>query len=90
MRLYPLIMCIILHEGLEMERNSRKLIRLVEQAGWRLIEVRGDHHHFRHPSIKEGDDPTPKQGHRRQDRAFYLSTGWLDQVKEHALRCLHS
>lgn len=62
-----------------LERNSRKLIRLIEQAGWRLIEIRGDHHHFRHPSIK-GKVTIP---HPNKDiaiktvRSIYRQAGWI-------------
>lgn len=31
------------------ETNSRKLIRLMEQRGWRLTDTVGSHHHFVHP-----------------------------------------
>lgn len=64
-----------------MERNSRKLIRLLEDAGWRLLDVRGDHHHFKHPSIK-GKITVP---HPKQDipiktvRSVYRQAGWLEQ-----------
>jgi predicted RNA binding protein YcfA (HicA-like mRNA interferase family) len=34
------------------ERNSRKLIKLLEKAGWFFIGATGDHHHFRHPILK--------------------------------------
>jgi predicted RNA binding protein YcfA (HicA-like mRNA interferase family) len=33
-----------------MERNSRKLIRMLEQDGWVLDRVNGDHHTFKHPN----------------------------------------
>lgn len=29
--------------------DSRKLIKLVEDAGWYLHEVKGSHHQFKHP-----------------------------------------
>ncbi len=32
-----------------MERDSRKLIKLLRDAGWELVEVTGSHHQFRHP-----------------------------------------
>ena len=35
-------MCIILHGEVAMERNSRKLIRLLKQDGWFLVDVAGD------------------------------------------------
>lgn len=34
-----------------MERNSRKLIKMLEAAGWYYIGATGDHRHFRHPSL---------------------------------------
>jgi predicted RNA binding protein YcfA (HicA-like mRNA interferase family) len=30
-------------------RTSREVIRLLEAAGWTLVRVKGDHHHFKHP-----------------------------------------
>lgn len=32
-----------------MERDSRKLIRRLEQEGWVLRRVTGSHHSFKHP-----------------------------------------
>jgi predicted RNA binding protein YcfA (HicA-like mRNA interferase family) len=29
--------------------NSSKLIRMLEQDGWREVRVSGSHHHFKHP-----------------------------------------
>ncbi|WP_128659682.1 type II toxin-antitoxin system HicA family toxin [Paenibacillus sp. 598K] len=31
--------------------TSRELIKLVEAHGWKLVEVRGSHHQFKHPTI---------------------------------------
>lgn len=31
-------------------RNSREIIRALEQDGWRLVRVTGSHHHFKHPA----------------------------------------
>ena len=31
-----------------MERDSRKIIRLLEYDGWFLIGTTGSHHHFKH------------------------------------------
>lgn len=62
-----------------MERNSRKLIRLLEQDGWYLVDVRGDHHQFKHPSRK-GRVTVP---HPNRDlptgtiRSVYRQAGWL-------------
>jgi predicted RNA binding protein YcfA (HicA-like mRNA interferase family) len=44
-------------------RSSRELIRLIEGRGWRLVAVRGSHHHFKHPS-KPGKITIP---HPRKD-----------------------
>ncbi|WP_413282437.1 type II toxin-antitoxin system HicA family toxin [Vibrio sp. MA40-2] len=32
--------------------KSRDLIKLVEEAGWELVRVKGSHHQFRHPDHK--------------------------------------
>jgi len=32
-----------------MEKNSRKLIQMLERDGWVLDRVNGDHHTFKHP-----------------------------------------
>lgn len=31
-------------------RGSRDVIRLLEAAGWTLVRIKGDHHHFKHPT----------------------------------------
>jgi predicted RNA binding protein YcfA (HicA-like mRNA interferase family) len=36
-----------------MERNSRKLIQMLERDGWVLDRVNGDHHTFKHPDRPE-------------------------------------
>ncbi len=41
-----------------MERDSRKIIKLLEADGWALIGVTGSHHHFKHP-IKFGKVTVP-------------------------------
>lgn len=42
--------------------NSADLIRLIEADGWRLVRVKGSHHHFKH-SEKKGivTIPHPKK-----------------------------
>ncbi len=30
--------------------SSRQLIDMVQADGWLLVRIKGDHHHFRHPS----------------------------------------
>jgi predicted RNA binding protein YcfA (HicA-like mRNA interferase family) len=30
--------------------HSREVIRALKADGWRLVRVRGSHHHFQHPS----------------------------------------
>ena len=46
-----------------MERDSRKLIKLLEEDGWVRIGITGSHHHFKHP-IKPGKVTIP---HPRKD-----------------------
>jgi predicted RNA binding protein YcfA (HicA-like mRNA interferase family) len=36
-----------------MERNSRKLIWMLEHDGWVLDRTSGDHHTFKHPQREE-------------------------------------
>lgn len=31
--------------------SSREVIDALQQTGWRLDSVRGDHHHFEHPTL---------------------------------------
>lgn len=45
-----------------MERDSRKLIRLLEGNGWYLIGTTGSHHHFKHP-VKSGKVTVPHPKH---------------------------
>ncbi|WP_421760781.1 type II toxin-antitoxin system HicA family toxin [Devosia sp.] len=65
-----------------MERESRKLIRLLEADGWQLVEVSGSHHQFRHPS-RPGRVTVP---HPRKDisvgtvRSIYRQAGWLKKA----------
>ena len=33
-----------------MERNSRKLIRMLEEDGWTHVGTKGSHRQFRHPT----------------------------------------
>jgi len=44
-------------EALEKMR-SREVITLLEADGWRLVGIRGSHHHFRH-SVKPGRVTVP-------------------------------
>lgn len=66
-----------------MERDSRKLIRLLEDDGWFLIGVTGSHHHFRH-GTKQGKVTIP---HPRKDlpvgtvRSLMRQAGLLDTLK---------
>lgn len=29
-------------------RSSREVIQVLKAAGWTLVQVKGDHHHFKH------------------------------------------
>lgn len=41
-----------------MERDSRKVIRELENDGWQHIGTTGSHHHFKHP-VKPGKITVP-------------------------------
>jgi predicted RNA binding protein YcfA (HicA-like mRNA interferase family) len=62
-----------------MERDSRRLIQLLREAGWELIDVHGSHHQFRHRE-RPGKVSVP---HPRKDipigtvRSIYRQAGWL-------------
>ena len=61
-----------------MERNSRKLIRMLEQDGWMLDRVNGDHYTFKHPD----NDKIITVTHPKRDlpiglvRRIYKLAGW--------------
>jgi len=65
---------------MRMERNSRKLIRLLEAEGWYLVAVRGDYYQYRHLT-KTGRVTVP---HPNKDivagtlRSIYKQAGWLN------------
>ena len=46
-----------------MKRDSRELIKLLQEDGWVQIGVTGSHHHFKHPT-KPGKVTIP---HPRKD-----------------------
>ncbi len=61
-----------------MERNSRKLIRMLEKDGWVLDRVNGDHHVFKHAKLAKVISLT----HPRREvtiglvRSIYRIAGW--------------
>ena len=61
-----------------MERNSRKLIKLLEQDGWTRVAIKGDHWQFKHP-VKKGRVTVP---HPTRDIktgtvfSIYRQAGW--------------
>ncbi len=61
-----------------MERNSRKLIKLLEQDGWVRVAVKGGHWQFKHPT-KPGrvTVPHPKRDLKRGTVvSIYKQAGW--------------
>ena len=70
--------CILIHTRGDVERNSRKLIKLLEQDGWVRVAVQGDHWQFKHP-VKKGRVTVP---HPRRDIkpgtivSIYRQAGW--------------
>src|SRR5581483_11381161 len=61
-----------------MERNSRKLVRMLENDGWVLDRVNGDHHTFKHPDRNEIITVThPRRGlPTGLVRRIYKLAGW--------------
>lgn len=61
-----------------MEKNSRKLMKMLEQDGWELDRVSGDHHTFKHSERESLITVT----HPRKDlpiglvRRIYKLAGW--------------
>ncbi|AZV00183.1 type II toxin-antitoxin HicA family toxin [Paracoccus phage vB_PbeS_Pben1] len=61
-----------------MERNSRKLIKMLEADGWVRVAVKGDHWQFKHPE-KPGRVTVP---HPNKDikagtvMSIYRQAGW--------------
>lgn len=68
-------MCIFIHN---MERNSGKLIKLLEQDGWVRVAVKGDHWQFKHPTRKgRVTVPHPSRDIKRGTVAsIYRQAGW--------------
>ena len=65
-----------------MERNSRKLLQLLELDGWQVVRVRGDHHVLKKDGIAELITvPHPKKDlPRGLVRRIYSLARWsLDQ-----------
>lgn len=54
---------------MRIETNSRKLIKLMEAEGWRLVNVVGSHHQFQHPG-RPGKITVP---HPKKDLPFGLA-----------------
>jgi predicted RNA binding protein YcfA (HicA-like mRNA interferase family) len=54
---------------MRIETNSRKLIKLMEAEGWRLVNIVGSHHQFQHPE-RPGKITVP---HPKKDLPFGLA-----------------
>ncbi|WP_417488779.1 type II toxin-antitoxin system HicA family toxin [Maricaulis sp.] len=60
-----------------MECNSRKIIRRLEQDGFKLVQIVGSHHKFR-KGDKTVTVPHPKKNLPTGTvRAIYKQAGWL-------------
>ena len=75
---HSFLVCILIHTNVLVERDSRKLIKLLEQDGWVRVVVKGDHWQFKHP-VKKGRVTVP---HPQRDIkpgtvfAIYRQAGW--------------
>jgi predicted RNA binding protein YcfA (HicA-like mRNA interferase family) len=54
-------------------KSSREVIRQLEAAGWILVRVKGDHHHFKH----DGNPAIVTVPHPKRD----LSLGVLKSIE---------
>ena len=58
--------------------NSRDIIRRLEREGWRLVRVKGSHHHF----FRDGARSIVTVPHPKRDmapgtvRSIYKQAGW--------------
>jgi len=60
-----------------MERDSRKLIRMLEKDGWVLDRVNGDHHTFKHPERRRSSlSPIRRDLPIGLVRRIYKLAGW--------------
>lgn len=61
-----------------MERDSRKIIKMLEADGWQLVAVKGSHHQFKH-AVKPGrvTVPHPNKGLKTGVViSIYRQAGW--------------
>ena len=61
-----------------METNSRKLLRKLQDDGWRVVRISGDHHILQHPNFGHSIVvPHPKKDlPRGLVRRIYKEAGW--------------
>lgn len=65
-------------KGFELERNSRKLIKMLEKDGWQHVATKGDHFQFKHPT-KPGRVTVPhpnKDIKKGTAMSIYRQAGW--------------
>ncbi|MBL1225382.1 type II toxin-antitoxin system HicA family toxin [Enterococcus sp. BWR-S5] len=56
--------------------NSKEVIKIIEADGWQLKNVKGSHHHYRHPS-KKGKVTVP---HPKKDLPIGTANSILRQA----------
>jgi predicted RNA binding protein YcfA (HicA-like mRNA interferase family) len=61
-----------------METNSRKLLKMLQDAGWTVVRISGDHHILQHPDWDHSIVlPHPKKDlPRGLVRRIYKDAGW--------------
>ena len=68
-----------LHCVSELETNSRKLIKLLEQDGFERVGIRGSHHKFRRGATSLVVPHPKKDLPLGTVRAIYRQAGWLKE-----------
>ncbi|MFN7054219.1 type II toxin-antitoxin system HicA family toxin [Hyphomonas sp.] len=61
------------------ERNSRKILRRLEQEGWELVRVAGSHHQYRKDGVTLTVPHPKKDLPTGTARAIARSAGWLEE-----------
>lgn len=56
--------------------NSRELIKMIEKDGWKLVNVKGSHHQYKH-EIKKGKVTIP---HPKRDLPIKTANSILKQA----------
>ena len=68
-----------------METNSRKLLRKLQEDGWQVVRISGDHHILQHSNFAHSIvEPHPKKDLPRElVRRIYKNAGWRPKERSY-------